>query len=413
MSIIPIIVVLAVFAAIAIRDFIDIKIQLWQIMLFGAIAVLATGQISPINAFDAINFNVILFLLSMFIIGQAMESSGYLEHIAFKIFKRTKTSNEVLAMVVIGGGIISAFLVNDALVIISIPIIFLISRKIDMPTTPLLLGIAFAVTIGSTMSPIGNPQNLIIASDMANPFANFFGYLLVPTLINLVIAFFLIKFVYRKHFNKKRIFIEGGQGIIKNKKLARLSKISLALIIIMVIINIISVVFFDVSFNVTYVALVAALPIILFSSERFRIVKDIDWFTLVFFAAMFVLMQSVWYTGIFESAITKFSSSITSIPVILSAGVIASQFLSNVPFVILYLPMLISAKVNTVGLLALAVGSTIAGNFTLLGAASNLIIAHNVEKKYKEKFRFFDFLKIGAPLTLINIFVYWVFLTYI
>ncbi len=57
MSIIPIIVVLAVFAAIAIRDFIDIKIQLWQIMLFGAIAVLATGQISPINAFDAINFN--------------------------------------------------------------------------------------------------------------------------------------------------------------------------------------------------------------------------------------------------------------------------------------------------------------------------------------------------------------------
>ncbi len=57
MSIIPIIVVLAVFAAIAIRDFIDIKIQLWQIMLFGAIAVLATGQISLINAFDAINFN--------------------------------------------------------------------------------------------------------------------------------------------------------------------------------------------------------------------------------------------------------------------------------------------------------------------------------------------------------------------
>jgi hypothetical protein len=57
MSIIPIIVVLAVFAAIAIRDFIDIKIQLWQIMLFGAIAVSATGQISPINAFDAINFN--------------------------------------------------------------------------------------------------------------------------------------------------------------------------------------------------------------------------------------------------------------------------------------------------------------------------------------------------------------------
>ena len=57
MSIIPIIVVLAVFAAIAIREFIDIKIQVWQIMLFGAIAVSATGQISPINAFDAIKFN--------------------------------------------------------------------------------------------------------------------------------------------------------------------------------------------------------------------------------------------------------------------------------------------------------------------------------------------------------------------
>jgi Na+/H+ antiporter NhaD/arsenite permease-like protein len=61
-------------------------------------------------------------------------------------------------------------------------------------------------------------------------------------------------------------------------------------------------------------------------------------------------------------------------------------------------------------MMALAAGSTIAGNLTILGAASNVIIIQKAEKKSGQTLTFWEFVKIGAPLTVINVAVYWAFL---
>jgi Na+/H+ antiporter NhaD/arsenite permease-like protein len=135
--------------------------------------------------------------------------------------------------------------------------------------------------------------------------------------------------------------------------------------------------------------------------------QNIDWYTLVFFAAMFVLMASVWQSGFFQMFFG--AGSVTSVPAILAASVILSQFISNVPFVALFLPMILQAG-GTVGqLMALAAGSTLAGNLTILGAASNVIIIQNAEKQ-GETLTFFEFAKLGVPLTLIQVGIFWVFL---
>ncbi|RPJ50968.1 MAG: anion transporter, partial [Methanobacteriota archaeon] len=57
----------AVFILIAVRHIGRFTFQIWQVMLGGAIVVLATGQISPAEAFSAINIDVMLFLFGMFI----------------------------------------------------------------------------------------------------------------------------------------------------------------------------------------------------------------------------------------------------------------------------------------------------------------------------------------------------------
>jgi Na+/H+ antiporter NhaD/arsenite permease-like protein len=57
--------------------------------------------------------------------------------------------------------------------------------------------------------------------------------------------------------------------------------------------------------------------------------------------------------------------------------------------------------------MALAAGSTIAGNLTILGAASNVIIVQNAEKQ-GETLTFFEFAKVGIPLTVLQLVVYWV-----
>jgi Na+/H+ antiporter NhaD/arsenite permease-like protein len=125
---------------------------------------------------------------------------------------------------------------------------------------------------------------------------------------------------------------------------------------------------------------------------------------------MFVLMQAVWDADFFQPLISGSGSPITSLALILGVSVLLSQLISNVPMVALYLPMLLAAGAGGTQLVALAAGSTIAGNLTILGAASNVIIIQNAERKGGETLTFWEFARIGVPLTAVNVLVYWAFL---
>ena len=408
---ISIIILAIVFVLIAIRKIGNIKLQIWQIMLFGAIAVLVTGQITPLDALKSINLDVLLFLFGMFAIGQALEDSGYLSHLSYKLFKHAKSIDKTILFILFGFGFLSAFLMNDTMAIIGTPVVLILAKKQNVNAKLLLLTLAFAITIGSVMSPIGNPQNLLIAinGNIPNPFITFLKYLFIPTLINLFLAYIILKLFFKSEF--KTCIFQHEQEPIKDKKMAFFTKISFILVIILVIVKIIIVMLgLPIDFRLTYIALVGMLPIIVGSSKRVNIVKQIDWFTLIFFAAMFVLMQSVWNSGFFQTIIHDTNADVLSIPFILFISILLSQFISNVPLVALYLPLLLQTGAKTTEMIALAAGSTIAGNFFILGAASNVIIIQNAEKKAGETLTFLEFAKIGIPLTIVNTLVYWFFL---
>ncbi len=408
---IPIIILLVVFVLIAIRQISNIKLQIWQIMLLGALSVLVARQISPERALKSINIDVMLFLFGVFIIGQALEDSGYLSHLSYRLFRRARSLNSLILYVLFGMGMLSALIMNDTLAIIGTPVVLSLARKANAQPKILLLSLGFAVTIGSVMSPIGNPQNLLIAihGNVTNPFVTFLRFLLIPTLLNLFLAYLLLRLFYRKHFHNSP-FAQSMESI-KDPKLAIFSKISLILLATLILVKIAMVLIgLKIDFRLTYIALISALPIIVFIPKRPGILKRIDWYTLVFFASMFVLMQSVWDSGVFQSAINAAHLNLASTGVILAVSVLLSQVLSNVPLVALYLPVLIQIGASTKEMVALAAGSTIAGNLTILGAASNVIIIQNAEKRSGDTLPFFEFVRIGVPLTVVNVIVYWLFL---
>jgi Na+/H+ antiporter NhaD/arsenite permease-like protein len=407
---ISIIILAVVFVLIAIRQIGRFRLQIWQIMSAGAIAVLATGQISPANALKAINIDVIVFLFGMFIVGQAMEQSGFLSHLSYRFFGRARSADVLLLLVLFGGGLMSAILMNDTLAIIGTPVMLQLSRKTGIRAKVLLLALAFSITIGSVMSPIGNPQNLLVAinGDVPAPFVTFLRYLALPTLINLALTYLILRLFFRKHLTNGAL--EQASESIRDPQLATLSKISIFVILALIVIKILVVTFApQVDFKLTYIALAGALPIVLFSRRRFRVMGKIDWLTLVFFAAMFVLMESVWDSGFFQTVISDLNLNLISIGIILGISVVLSQFISNVPLVALYLPMLQHLGASTREMMALAAGSTIAGNLSILGAASNIIIIQNAEKKAGETLTFWEFVKIGIPVTAVNVMVYWLF----
>jgi Na+/H+ antiporter NhaD/arsenite permease-like protein len=402
----------AVFILIAIRQVGNVRFQIWQIMILGAGAVLVTGQIALLDAFHAVNLDVMFFLFGMFIIGHALEESGYLAHAVYKYFKRAHSVDSLMLLIIFGFGLASAVLMNDTLAIIGTPIVLLIARKHEMPPKLLLLALAFSVTIGSVVSPIGNPQNLLIALNgkIDDPFGTFFQWLFIPTVLNLFVLYIVLRYYFWSDFHD--VPLTYSQEPIRNQELAFLSRFSFQMVAVLIALKILTVVLpFNFEFRLTHIALVSALPILIGSKQRWIIIKKIDWHTLIFFVSMFILMDSVWRSEFFQHLLAESKQDITSTGMILSVSIILSQLISNVPLVALYQPILIHSGTATRGLMALAAGSTIAGNLFILGAASNIIIIQNAEKKSHLRITFWDFAKVGIPLTILNTAVYWLFLS--
>jgi len=111
----PLIALGVVFILIAVRQVGRLRLQIWQIMLGGALTVLVTGFISPSDAVRSINPDVMLFLFGMFVVGQALEDSGYLAHISYGWVRRAAKRDSLLWMLVFGSGLLSAVLMNDTL----------------------------------------------------------------------------------------------------------------------------------------------------------------------------------------------------------------------------------------------------------------------------------------------------------
>ena len=171
--------------------------------------------------------------------------------------------------------------------------------------------------------------------------------------------------------------------------------------------------FLKISYNIPLplIALIPAFFLLVFAPKRSVILKGIDWQTLVFFIAMFILMRSVWETSSIKEVLMRPSWMTETTWGILTISTLVSQLISNVPLVALYLPTIEQFANSTVSYMALASGSTLAGSFLIFGAASNLIIIQNAEKRGEKGIDFFEFAKYGIPLTLITLLIYWGYLS--
>jgi Na+/H+ antiporter NhaD/arsenite permease-like protein len=153
----------------------------------------------------------------------------------------------------------------------------------------------------------------------------------------------------------------------------------------------------------------ATLLYFLASSLR-EAVSRVDWRAVLFFATMFIAMRAAWDSGLLQplisAALPEYRGSPGDLLAIIALSLALSQVLSNVPFVSLFSSHLLHVGADTKAWLALAMASTIAGNLTLLGAASNVIILEVLERKYAATIALSEFLKHGALVTAVNVLAY-------
>ncbi|HTT73225.1 MAG TPA: SLC13 family permease [Thermoplasmata archaeon] len=418
----------AVFLAVIVRQLTGRGPSVWIDFALGGAGALLLGVL-PLSDLGGVldsALPVLLFLLALFVFARALESAGALDHLARWLLGRAKRADDLPALVFVGFGIASAFLLNDALVLIGVPVLLAVARRARLPPVPLLLSLAFAVTVGSVLTPFGNPQNLLVAlaSGLSDPVAAFLRYLLVPTAVNLAIGAVYLRWAFRARLRaagetrsegpppRIPMFPSGGWG----GRLARFPVLAIfpATMVALLGGSVVAAYLPGLAVPSWEVALGGAALVVALSRDRGPVVRRINWSVLVLFLGLFLVVGGAVAGGVLGAIdravpIPGPTQPAAGLLAIVGTSFLGPQLVSNVPWVALQIPWLSGLGYGAgtpIAWVALAGASTLAGNVTLLGAASNLIVVDLAEKQ-GVRIRLGEFARYALPLAAISFAVLW------
>jgi Na+/H+ antiporter NhaD/arsenite permease-like protein len=366
----------------------------------GAVLMILCGVLTFGEAVEAIDFNTIALLLGMMIFVSALKLAGFFNLLATKSLSLANTPHHLLLLVVGATAVASAFLVNDAVVLLFTPIVIQICRAKRVNPVPYLIAEAMASNIGSAATIVGNPQNMLIGITSGISFTRFFMYLLPVSFISTVALIFIIRRLYAKTLN------QGFNNCTEMPSKAQTYDVR-ALRRLVPILVLLMVAFFLSSFANLKMPVIAiccgAVVLLVGKTKPLATIKKVDWSLLLFFAGLFVVIEGAHKSGVLDVFINRVVASpdfsgIVSISVI---STLISQLVSNVPLTMLLLPILKSVPGDTLWI-TLAAGSTLGGNLTIIGAVANIIVVEGAAREGVQV-RFVEFLKVGVAVTVVTI----------
>jgi Na+/H+ antiporter NhaD/arsenite permease-like protein len=363
----------------------------------GAIAMVLFGVLTPEEAIAAIDVNTIFLLLGMMIIIATLQLDGFFSLIARQTISWSGTRFRLLLIIVFITGLTSAFLVNDAVVLMFTPVIIQICRSSKLNPVPYLIAEILSSNVGSAMTMTGNPQNMLIGISSGISYSGFLLRLMPVSLIGMLLIVLVIRLIYNKEFKCREQLEYKEHEPFKPGNMMRSGSIFIIVILGFFFGKILGL-------SIPLIALTGSGLILLFGKAKpSDVIHKVDWVLLLFFASLFIVVGAVEKTGLLNPFLhgNLFSPDIKGLGFIHVSSLVMSQIVSNVPFAILMLPMLKAAG-STMLWLGLASASTLAGNATIIGAMANLIVIESAEKD-KVKIGFVEFLKSGIVVTLLTL----------
>jgi Na+/H+ antiporter NhaD/arsenite permease-like protein len=361
--------------------------------LLGASLMVASGTLSLSEAYAAIDFDTITLLLGMMIIVANLRLSGFFGLATELVARHARRPLWLLAGVILVSGVLSAFLVNDTVCLMLTPLIIDVARRLNRKPVPYLLALAMASNIGSTATITGNPQNMMIGSFSHIAYGDFVAALAPVALIGLVILGALIALLNPEAFLGRDTLPSVVLRLRLNRALLATSLLATAAAILG----------FFLGITPAKVAIVVGALLLLHPIKPARVYREIDWSLLLLFVGLFIVLagaEKALLTPELRHWVQQLGLAAT--PVLAVIAAILSNLVSNVPAVLALAPFIKDLAEPRLAWLVLAMASTLAGNFTLLGSVANLIVAEGARKNGVE-IGFWAYFRIGAPLTLATI----------
>lgn len=360
------------------------------IALLGAIAFIEWKNISVAQATSYVDLSAIAILFSFMIISAQFYFSGFYTHVMERMGKWNLSPSRLLFVVICISGMLSAVLINDIVCLALTPLMIKVCFKKKLNPVPFLLGLACASNVGSALTLVGNPQNLLIGQVINISFIQYLKFSLIPCLLGLVAIWFVIRL-------QKNEWFQESQEIDLETIPFNYWQSSKGIVVIVVLI----LIFLFTDLPRDQIALFAAGFLLLSRKMASQtMLSFIDWQLLVLFIGLFIVNGSFLSSNETHSFLKILDNYHIHLHTPFWIGVISlvlSNIVSNVPAVMLLLPFI---KTNLDGSI-LALTSTLAGNLMIVGSIANLIVITQASI-FGIKINWKMHLAVGLPVTIMT-----------
>ena len=368
------------------------------VALLGAIALIGMGAVSPQEAARSVHLPTVLLLFSFMVVSAQLRLGGFYPWLTVKIADRPLSPPALLGAVIAVVAALSAVFSNDVVCLSVAPVLAAACSRRGLDPVPYLLGLACAANVGSAATLIGNPQNMLIGSALHLSFAGYIATAAVPVALGLLATWGVIAVQARGRW---RVAEEAAppeserrdEGAVLNRWQS-IKGLGVAAVLL--------VVFLFTPWPREVAALIGAG--VLLTSRRLhsnKMLGLVDWELLVLFTGLFVVNHAFQRTGLTAAVVRDLAGSGVDlqrpIPLFLTT-VVLSNVVSNVPAVMLLLPLATHALAGPL----LALASTLAGNFFIVGSIANIIVVDAAARR-GTPIGWRAHARVGVPVTLLTL----------
>ena len=355
--------------------------------------MLASGTLTPTEAYAAVNYDTIMLLFGMMIVVANLRLSGFFAVVSEWVVEHAHRPILLLGGIVAVAGVFSAFFVNDTMCLVLTPLVLEITTSLRRRPVPYLLAVAMASNIGSVATVTGNPQNMMIGSFSGIPYRTFAASLAPVAAVGLVLTVVVLAVLYRDEFRASNELRAAHRSVRVNRVLMAKS----------ILVTLAMIVFFFAGWPVPEVALIAgALLLVTRRVKPEKVYREIDWSLLVMFVGLFIVIAGLEKTPVAAdlfAAASRYHLERTA-PMSVFAALL-SNLVSNVPAVLLFKGLVTRLPDAARAWLTLAMASTLAGNLTILGSVANLIVIERARREVR--IGFWEYARAGVPLTILSL----------
>lgn len=451
---------------------------------FAALAVLGNirGRPSFDEVMTWIDWETCGLLFGMMVMVGIFSTTGFFEYAAVRMYKLSGGKLwRLVSLLCLFTAFVSAFLDNVTTILLVAPVTMQLCHVLDVDPVPVVTSLVLFSNIGGTATAIGDPPNILLVSDSrinshvsnAINFGTMTLHLFPGALLCVVATYFIVRLQFHarvdrnpnqarehelqiwkrtvariagssteevevrqqlmRHIATLEKAIQEGYGdrsgevdleelerkyVIRDVRLLVLSSIVLGCVIVLFFLHS----FVEIHLTLAWISIIGAMAMLLLAGvkDMDEVLQHLEWSTLMFFAALFVLMEALDKLGLIQFIGVQVTELIATVPeggsnrlaaavtVIVWVSGIASSFIDNIPFTTAMIPVIVALASPPLSLplgplvWALAFGACLGGNGTVVGASANVVAAGLLESS-GHRLTFNYFFVRGFPVVLITL----------